>query len=85
MIIGYVLCWPICGDHEERVFEGVTFIGISRYLAAKTEWAWTHDKEMRPRGKEARREFEEKYTAERNYKMLMEIYRKAMETKGLKD
>jgi len=29
-------------------------------------------------GREARREYEQKYTAERNYEMLMEIYRRAM-------
>jgi hypothetical protein len=34
---------------------------------------------MKEMGKEARREYELKYTAERNYEMLMEIYRKAIE------
>ena len=28
-------------------------------------------------GQEARREYEAKYTAERNYELLMEIYRRA--------
>jgi glycosyltransferase involved in cell wall biosynthesis len=48
-------------------------------LAVKVEWAWTHEKEMQEMGKEARREYEMKYTAERNYTMLMDIYRLAIE------
>lgn len=47
-------------------------------LAAKVEWAWTHPEEMAEMGREARREYEAKYTAERNYEMLMAIYRRAM-------
>jgi len=34
---------------------------------------------MRRMGLNARREFEEKYTAERNYQMLMDIYKLAIE------
>jgi len=48
-------------------------------LAAKVDWAWSHPERMREMGREARREYERKYTAERNYHMLMEIYQKAME------
>lgn len=47
-------------------------------LAAKVEWAWAHPQQMTEMGHEARREYEQKYTAERNYEMLMEIYRRAM-------
>jgi glycosyltransferase involved in cell wall biosynthesis len=43
-------------------------------LAAKVEWAWTHPDAMEDMGCAARREYEAKYTAERNYPMLMEIY-----------
>jgi glycosyltransferase involved in cell wall biosynthesis len=32
---------------------------------------------MRRMGKAARQEFEEKYTAEKNYQMLMQIYEQA--------
>jgi glycosyltransferase involved in cell wall biosynthesis len=49
-------------------------------LAAKVEWAWSHPHELAAIGKEARREFEAKYTAERNYEMLMGIY--AMATRN---
>jgi glycosyltransferase involved in cell wall biosynthesis len=48
-------------------------------LAEKVEWAWTHPEEMKKMRKEARKEFEEKYTAEKNYKMRMEIYQLAIE------
>lgn len=48
-------------------------------LAAKVEWAWTHPTEMEQMGRNARREYELKYTPERNYEMLMDIYRRAIE------
>ena len=48
-------------------------------LAAKVEWAWTHQRKMAEMGYEARLEYKAKYTAERNYEILMEIYRKAIE------
>jgi glycosyltransferase involved in cell wall biosynthesis len=49
-------------------------------LAAKVEWAWTHPNEMQEMGRAARAEYEAKYTAERNYQMLMEIYRRVMKS-----
>jgi len=48
-------------------------------LAVKVEWAWTHPKEMQNMGYAARAEYEAKYTAERNYKLLMEIYLKVID------
>jgi glycosyltransferase involved in cell wall biosynthesis len=51
-------------------------------LAAKVEWAWSHPEEMAAMGRAARAEFEAKYTAERNYQMLMEIYRKVLGARG---
>jgi len=53
--------------------------GDSEDLASKAEWAWSHPERMREMGREARREYERKYTPERNYEMLMEIYHKAMD------
>lgn len=53
--------------------------GDSEDLARKVEWAWTHEKEIAEMGKEARREYELKYTAERNYQMLMAIYQLAID------
>ena len=47
-------------------------------LAAKVEWVWKHPQVMAEMGQEARREYETKYTAERNYEILMSIYLQAM-------
>ena len=57
--------------------------GDSKDLAAKVVWAWAHPKEMEAMGREARREYEEKYTPERNYEMLMNIYQSAIDVRGL--
>jgi glycosyltransferase involved in cell wall biosynthesis len=48
--------------------------GNAEELAASVEWAWTHEKELIEMGKNARSEYELKYTAERNYEMLMQAY-----------
>ena len=70
------------GAMAEIVEDGRTGLlftpGDPEDLAAKVEWAWTHPQRMMEMGHEARREYEQKYTAARNYEMLMEIYRRAM-------
>ncbi|NPA71406.1 MAG: glycosyltransferase family 4 protein [Gammaproteobacteria bacterium] len=48
-------------------------------LAAKVEWLLSNPVELSRMRKEARAEYEAKYTAERNHKMLMEIYQRAIE------
>jgi glycosyltransferase involved in cell wall biosynthesis len=74
------------GAMEEIVAHGRTGLhftpGNASDLAAKVEWAWTHPGEMAVMGRAARAEYEAKYTAERNYQMLMEIYQKALAAKG---
>ncbi len=71
------------GAMRELVDDGRTGLlftpGDSDDLAVKVEWAWTHPREMGEMGREARREYEDKYTEERNYERLMEIYRLAMD------
>ena len=52
--------------------------GDSDDLAQKVAWAWSHPDEMFAMGAEARREYEAKYTAQKNYPMLMEIYQRAI-------
>ncbi len=47
-------------------------------LADKLAWLWSHTEEARRMGLEARAEFEAKYSMERNYPQLMEIYSRAM-------
>jgi len=70
------------GAMAEIVEDGRTGLlfrpGDPEDLAAKVEWAWSHPKELREMGSEARKEYERKYTAEQNYRRLMEIYQKAI-------
>ena len=70
------------GTMEEVVDHGRTGLhftaGDSADLAAKVEWAWSHPAEMEAMGRAARAEFEAKYTAGRNYEMLMAIYARAI-------
>lgn len=70
------------GAMQEIVDDGRTGLhftpGDAQDLAEKVEWAWNHPERMRRMGEEARREYESKYTAEKNYPLLMEIYRDAI-------
>jgi glycosyltransferase involved in cell wall biosynthesis len=70
------------GVLREIVADGVTGLhftpGDSQDLAAKVRWAWEHPAEMAEMGRNARREYEAKYTAEKNYGLLMEIYQRAI-------
>lgn len=52
--------------------------GDAQDLAAKVRWAWTHPAEMMEMGRAARAEYEAKYTAEENYRQLMNIYDRAI-------
>jgi glycosyltransferase involved in cell wall biosynthesis len=77
------------GVMQELVNDGRTGLHFtpadSEDLARKVEWAWTHPDEMRAMGISARSEYESKYTAEKNYPQLMEIYQRAIESlQGLK-
>lgn len=69
------------GTMAEIVEDGETGLqftpGDPENLAAKVEWAWTHPRAMEEMGRAARAEYEAKYTAKRNYQMLIGIYRKA--------
>jgi glycosyltransferase involved in cell wall biosynthesis len=75
------------GVAEEIVEDGRTGLHFApsdpQDLAAKVEWAWAHPAEMQAMGRAARAEYESKYTAERNYPMLMEIYRKVLRARGV--
>jgi len=78
-----VICSRL-GAMQEIVQDGFTGLhfnpGNANDLAAKVEWAWTHRDQMRTMGQQARLEYETKYTSERNYEMLMEIYQRAIAT-----
>ncbi|HKS76286.1 MAG TPA: glycosyltransferase family 4 protein [Terriglobales bacterium] len=56
--------------------------GSAEELAAKVEWAWTNPERMRELGRQARLAYEQHYTAERNYPLLMEIYQQAIGRRG---
>jgi glycosyltransferase involved in cell wall biosynthesis len=70
------------GAMAELVDAGTTGLlfepGDARDLAAVMAWAESHPAEMRAMGRAARREYEAKYTPDRNYGTLMGIYRDAM-------
>ena len=53
--------------------------GDSQDLAEKIEWGWSHPEAMIRMGRAARHEYEAKYTAERSYTRLMDIYHQALE------
>jgi glycosyltransferase involved in cell wall biosynthesis len=76
-----VICSKM-GAMQEIVEDGRTGLhftpGDADDLAAKADWAWSHPERMRQMGNEAREEFESKYTAEKNYALLMEIYKHAL-------
>ncbi|MDP1523625.1 glycosyltransferase [Methylotenera sp.] len=52
--------------------------GNAQDLAEKLNWAEAHPDEMVKMGKSARAEYESRYTPERNYAMLFEIYKEAI-------
>jgi glycosyltransferase involved in cell wall biosynthesis len=58
--------------------------GNPKDLASKVEWAWAHPDEMEEMGREARKEYKKKYTAEINYKMLIDIYKTAIKRTRMK-
>ena len=52
--------------------------GDSRHLAEQVQWALAHPDDMRAMGMRARQEYEERYTPEVNYGLLMDVYATAM-------
>jgi glycosyltransferase involved in cell wall biosynthesis len=51
----------------------------SEQLADSVAWGWANPARMRAMGRAARREFELKYTAEKNHSLLMDIYHRTMQ------
>ena len=83
-----VLCSRL-GAMEEIVEDGRTGLhftaGDAGDLAAKVRWAWDHPDEMRRMGRNARSEYQAKYTAERNYEMLYDIYQRVLTNARLRN
>ncbi|XHR80275.1 MAG: glycosyltransferase family 4 protein [Gloeotrichia echinulata GP01] len=62
---------------------GLTFIpGDPEDLATKVEWAVTNPALLGQMRSEARAEFEAKYTAQQNYRQMMDIYQRATGGRG---
>ena len=74
------------GAMAEIVEDGRTGLhfdpGNPEDLAAKVAWVWNHPKQTAEMGREARKEYTKKYTAEQNYKILMQIYRNVIRASG---
>jgi glycosyltransferase involved in cell wall biosynthesis len=70
------------GVLAENVTDGKTGLhfnqGDPEDLSAKVDWAWNNPDRMAEMGIAARKEFEERYTAEKNYEMLIDIYESAI-------
>lgn len=71
------------GAIEEMLDDGVTGLhfapGDPEGLAKKVAWAWEHLRELAAMGKAARRAYEDRYTADANYSLLMKIYDSAID------
>lgn len=69
---------PLLGTMAEIIAAGISGLhfsaGDALDLAARVEWAWTHAAEMQEMGRNACEEYRTKYTPERNYEKLWEIY-----------
>ena len=70
------------GSTAEIVHNGVTGLtftpGNAHELRQCVDWAIEHPEQMEEMGHRARAEFEAKYSAKRNYEMLMDIYECAL-------
>jgi glycosyltransferase involved in cell wall biosynthesis len=72
------------GAIQEMVDDGVTGLhfatGDPHALAKKVSWAWEHQPELTAMGRAARRVYEDRYTANKNYDLLMNIYASAIDS-----
>ena len=75
------------GTLAENVTDGYTGLhftpGDADDLSSKISWAWNNPDDMAEMGRNARIEYESKYTPEKNYQMLLDIYEKTIEESKL--
>lgn len=77
---------PVIGSRlgaiQEIVEDGRTGLhftpGDPEALAERVEYAWTHPEKVRAMSAEAREVYETRYSAEKNYHLLMAIYERAL-------
>jgi len=72
------------GGMAEIIEDGVTGLhfeaGNASDLADKVRWMNEHPEESRQMGRNARKEYEQKYIPEKNYGMLMDIYQQVIDS-----
>jgi len=78
-----VICSRL-GAMQENVADqrtGLHFTpGDAQDLVDKVEWAWTHPGELAVMSREARQEYETRFTAEKSYSILMDTYHQTLRT-----
>jgi len=82
-------CKPVIASHLGAMADivkdkttGLLFTPMNtQELAEKVRWLWNNPEECKRMGQNARNEYEDKYTPEKNYEMFMNIYRKVIERK----
>jgi glycosyltransferase involved in cell wall biosynthesis len=83
-----VICSRL-GAMREIIADGRTGLhfepGNPQDLAEKVDWAWSNPSRLRLMAEEGRQVYEEKYTAAKNYPILMEIYRRAADENAAQD
>lgn len=82
MACGVPIICSRLGAMEEIVADHVTGLhyaaGDAEDLAQRVAWAWNNLSETLEMGRAARREYELRYTADRNYSLLMDIYERTL-------
>jgi len=77
---------PKLGSMLEIVTDGQTGLHFEtsdvQSLTEKILWAWNHPEKMAEMGKQARDEYEKKYTAQHNFRQLQDIYQKTIINHG---
>ena len=77
---------PSLGPLEEVIDDGRTGLlfrpGDATHMAEKIQWALAHDECLETMGKRAREKYETQYSAENNYRKLMEIYERTIAARG---
>jgi glycosyltransferase involved in cell wall biosynthesis len=80
-----VICSQL-GAMAEIVHDGVDGLhfnpGDATDLAEKVKWAWKNPAALESMGRAARAEFENRYTSDKNYPALIEVYEQAIRAHG---
>ncbi|RLA19508.1 MAG: hypothetical protein DRQ61_11410 [Gammaproteobacteria bacterium] len=68
--------------YYEKCVTGLHFeVGNPTDLAEKVRWMIVHPEACRQRGVNARNEYFAKYTAEKNYQMMIDLYQQAIDSR----